>query len=131
MKLGVTLPLIDVGGEPDTARRFAETAEKLGYDHLALPPGEEARAEFAKLKGFAKEAGRDPGQIGIEVWTSAVGEPAQWRDEVKAWQDHGVTHVTLNNCFGRYHHSRIPGRTLADHMSAMERYREAVAPALA
>jgi alkanesulfonate monooxygenase SsuD/methylene tetrahydromethanopterin reductase-like flavin-dependent oxidoreductase (luciferase family) len=123
------IPLWFGGHEEVTLRRIAKWGD--GWIMLALPPGDEARAEFAKLKAFTKEAGRDPSQIGIEVWTSAVGEPASWRDEVKAWQDHGVTHVTLNNCFGRYHHTRIPGRTMADHMSAMERYREAVAPVVA
>ena len=37
MKLGVALPLIDIGGEPATVRTFAEAAEEAGYDHLAAP----------------------------------------------------------------------------------------------
>jgi hypothetical protein len=35
--------------------------------------------------------------------------------------------VTLNNSYGRYHHKRIAGRSLVEHLDAMGRYRAAVA----
>ena len=34
--------------------------------------------------------------------------------------------MTLNNVYNRYHHKRIPGRTVKDHLEAMKRYRAAV-----
>src|SRR5437762_139818 len=37
MKLGVMLPLVDIGGEPGPVREVAESAESLGYDFLATP----------------------------------------------------------------------------------------------
>jgi probable F420-dependent oxidoreductase len=37
MKLGISLPLIDIGGDPATLRDFAQAAEGLGYDHLGAP----------------------------------------------------------------------------------------------
>ena len=37
MKLGVALPLSDIGGDPATVRVFAQAAEAAGYDHLAAP----------------------------------------------------------------------------------------------
>jgi hypothetical protein len=37
MKLGVALPLSDIGGDPATVRLFAQAAEAAGYDHLAAP----------------------------------------------------------------------------------------------
>jgi alkanesulfonate monooxygenase SsuD/methylene tetrahydromethanopterin reductase-like flavin-dependent oxidoreductase (luciferase family) len=37
MQIGVTLPLIDIGGDPATVRDFAQAAEGLGYDHLGAP----------------------------------------------------------------------------------------------
>src|SRR5579885_3549483 len=36
MKLCVALPLADIGGEPETVREFAEAAEEIGYDGLAV-----------------------------------------------------------------------------------------------
>ena len=37
MKLGISLPLIDLGGDAATVRDFAQAAEGLGYDHLGAP----------------------------------------------------------------------------------------------
>src|SRR6476659_1150974 len=37
MKLGITLPLVDIQGDPTTVRDFAQAAEGLGYHHLAAP----------------------------------------------------------------------------------------------
>jgi probable F420-dependent oxidoreductase len=37
MQLGVSLPLIDIGGDPGVVRAFAQAAEAAGYDHLAAP----------------------------------------------------------------------------------------------
>src|SRR5215468_5416190 len=37
MKLGITLPLIDIQGDPATVREFAQAAEATGYDHLGAP----------------------------------------------------------------------------------------------
>jgi probable F420-dependent oxidoreductase len=120
-----SIPLWFGGHEEVTLRRIAKWGD--GWIMLAHPLGDAARAQFAKLRGFAKDAGRDPATIGLEVWTStAEGGPDAWRDEVKGWRDLGVTHVTLNSTFGRYHHKRIKGRTMADHLDALKRYRDAV-----
>ena len=35
MKLGVSLPLTDIGEDPIIIRDFAQQAEELGYKHLA------------------------------------------------------------------------------------------------
>src|SRR5215475_4918960 len=37
MRLGITLPLTDIHGEPATVRDFAQAAEGLGYHHLGAP----------------------------------------------------------------------------------------------
>src|ERR1700677_2952475 len=37
MKLGLTLPLSDIGGDPATVRLFAQAAEAAGYDYLSAP----------------------------------------------------------------------------------------------
>ncbi|ONH30868.1 LLM class F420-dependent oxidoreductase [Pseudofrankia asymbiotica] len=36
MRLGVTIPQNELGGDPDALRQFAVTAEQLGYEHLLL-----------------------------------------------------------------------------------------------
>jgi probable F420-dependent oxidoreductase len=37
MKLGVALPIVDIGGEPASLREFARAAEEIGYHGLAAP----------------------------------------------------------------------------------------------
>src|SRR6266852_5177846 len=37
MKLGVALPIVDIGGGPDAIRDFAQAAEAIGYQGIAAP----------------------------------------------------------------------------------------------
>src|SRR5438105_14953489 len=37
MKLGVALPIVDIGGEPDAVRDFVQAAEAIGYQGIAAP----------------------------------------------------------------------------------------------
>ncbi len=90
----------------------------------AHPQGPAAEAEFAKLHGYAEATGRDPAEIGIEVWVStAEGGPDDWRRAVEGWAALGVTHIALNTAYGRLHHERI----LDAHLAAMEAYLPVVA----
>jgi probable F420-dependent oxidoreductase len=118
------------GGHQDvTLRRIARWGD--GWIMLAHPPGDVARAEFAKLRSYVKEAGRDPASVGVEVWVSTgAGDEAAWRKEFEFWRDSGVTHVTVNNAYARNHHRRIAGRSLAEHLAELRRYRAAVADLL-
>src|SRR5229473_5689765 len=61
------------GGHADvTLRRVVKWGD--GWMPLAYPPGEEARAAFDKLRGYAEAAGRDPATIGIDTRVSAAGD---------------------------------------------------------
>jgi probable F420-dependent oxidoreductase len=119
------VPLWYGGHDDRTLQRIAKWGD--GWMMLAHPLGEAANADFAKLRAYAKAAGREPNSVGLGVWVSAVGDEAAWRNELQQWKAAGVTHVTLNNTYARYHHHRIEGRTLKDHIAAMTRYRSAVA----
>jgi hypothetical protein len=59
-----------------------------------------------------------------------AGAEADWREEAKFWQRSGASHLTLTTFFGRRHHKRIAGRTAAEHLAALRRYRDAVADVL-
>jgi probable F420-dependent oxidoreductase len=37
MKLGVALPIVDIGGSPEAIRDFVQAAEAIGYDGIAAP----------------------------------------------------------------------------------------------
>jgi probable F420-dependent oxidoreductase len=118
------------GGHHDlTLKRIAKWGD--GWMMLAHPAGAAAEAEFAKLRAYAEQAGRDPASIGIEIWvTDAAGDEATWREEFKYWKGAGVTDITLNSAYQRNHHQRIASRSLQAHLSALSRYRDAVADLL-
>ncbi|HTU56498.1 MAG TPA: hypothetical protein VMF62_21235, partial [Acetobacteraceae bacterium] len=54
------------------------------------------------------------------------GDEKAWRAQFNFWKSAGVTHVTLNSTYGRTHHRRIAGKSLADHLAALRRYRNAI-----
>jgi probable F420-dependent oxidoreductase len=123
------IPLWFGGHHDATLRRIAKWGD--GWMMLAYPPDASALAEFAKLRRYAEQEGRDPAAIGVEVWVAnADGDEHEWREEFRFWKGAGVTHVTLNATFGRYFHRRLATRTLDDHLAVMARYRAAVADLL-
>jgi probable F420-dependent oxidoreductase len=125
LPIGRRLPIWFGGHHDATLRRIAKWGD--GWMMLSYPPDETARAEFAKLHRYAEQEGRDPASIGIEIWVgNAAGDETAWRDEFRFWKAAGVTHVTLNGTYGRYHHQRLPGRSLVDHLGVLSRYRAAV-----
>lgn len=120
-----SIPLWFGGHQEETLKRIARWG--AGWIMLAYPQGPEADAQFAKLKRFVEEAGRDPDEVGIEVWVStAEGGPDDWKRAAESWVQSGVTHITLNTVFGRMHHQRIAEKSLDAHLSAMETYWRAV-----
>jgi probable F420-dependent oxidoreductase len=127
---GGSIPVWFGGHQDVTLRRTAKWGD--GWIMLAHPPGDGALAEFTKLREYTKSEGRDPAAMGLEVWVSVgAGGPDDWRREFEFWRDAGVTHITVNNSYGRgNHHTRIAGRSLADHVEGIETYRAAVADLL-
>jgi len=119
-----TIPVWFGGHHEKAVQRAARLAD--GWIMLAHPPGQQATDAFDQLRSAAREAGRDPGEIGLEVWMSPVGEPDAWREEVQFWKQSGVTHITCNAGFGRYHHKRIPEHSLSAHIAGLERFIDAV-----
>jgi hypothetical protein len=70
-------------------------------------------------------------QWGLEVWVSlGAGTEQGWRREIVSWKEAGVTHVTAHATYTSAHHTRIAGHSTADHLTAITRYREAVADLL-
>ena len=118
------------GGHADaTFRRAAKYGD--GFMPLAYPPNDTALAAFDKLRRMTREAGRDPSRMGIEVWTSpGGGTEDDWRREITFWKQAGVTHVTAHTTYVSGHHKRIEGRTAAEHLAMITRYRSAVADLL-
>ena len=123
---GGKIPLWFGGHVDETLRRTAKLGD--GWIMLAHPPGDRAKAEFDKLSAYTVAEGRNPAEIGLEVWVSVGADgPDEWRGEFEFWRDVGVSHITVNNTYDRGdHHTRIAGRSLADHITGIEIYRKAI-----
>jgi hypothetical protein len=118
MQLGCSLPLADIGSGPAVLRDYAQAAEGLGYAHLVAPD------HVLGANPGADHGGRRVGT------TAGAGTPEDWRREIKFWREAGVTHVTAHTTHVSGHRKRISGRSVADHLTAITRYREAVADLL-
>ena len=74
-------------------------AARLGDGWLMnprTPPGDEGRAAIEEFHGFAREAGRDPAEIGIDATVHAHGDdPERWAEVARSWEADGATHVTF------------------------------------
>jgi probable F420-dependent oxidoreductase len=49
------------------------------------------------VRGYTREAGRDPSKLGMEARLSVGQTPrAEWRQDIERWQQLGATHLTIN-----------------------------------
>ncbi|HET7041206.1 MAG TPA: LLM class F420-dependent oxidoreductase [Gemmatimonadales bacterium] len=80
------------------AEATLKRAGRLGDAWLPLPgPLEEIPPMLERLRGYAREAGRDPSAIGIgpQLVLSQVGEGGA-ADYAARWRDLGATHLSVN-----------------------------------
>src|SRR5437762_1357972 len=77
-------------------------------------------AGIERFRGYVREAGRDPGTVGVEGRVAATGTPDDWARRASAFRDMGMTHLELRTAG-----SKLPD--LDAHIEAMRRFRE-VAP---
>jgi probable F420-dependent oxidoreductase len=65
MKLGVALPIVDIGGEPAALREFAQAAEAIGYHGIAAPDhvlgvNVASRPQWSQPRARSSELYHDP-----------------------------------------------------------------------
>ena len=117
------------GHAEQTFKRIAKYGD--GFMPNRWPPGDEALAVFEKLRGLIKAEGRNPADVGLDVWVSmGKGTEDDWRKEIAFWKKAGVTHITIHTTFANAIHTRIAGKSYDDHLAAITRYRKAVADLL-
>lgn len=98
-------------------RRVARLADGWFPQFL---PDETGRATVAKMRAFAKAAGRETSSIGMEARINiSDGDPEVWQERAAAWQVLGATHVSVNTM-------RAGFRSLQDHVDAIQQFREMV-----
>jgi probable F420-dependent oxidoreductase len=61
------------------------------------PPDQVARDMLERVRGYAREAGRDPAQIGFEPRLSLAQVPErEWAEFATGWRELGATHLCVN-----------------------------------
>ncbi|MEE8363759.1 MAG: LLM class F420-dependent oxidoreductase [Dehalococcoidia bacterium] len=88
------IPVWFGGGAEAVLRRIA----RIGDGWMPQwQPGDEGRAQLAKLHEYARDAGRDPAEIGIDGRVAGrLSSEAGWADAVQAWRDIGATHIEVS-----------------------------------
>jgi probable F420-dependent oxidoreductase len=85
------------------------------------PPGPDLADAIARMRGYAMEAGRDPGSVGIEcrIRVKAGEDPAKWVELAGAYRDLGATHLSVMTAGGGF-------STPQEHLDAAIAWREAM-----
>jgi len=113
------IPVWFGGGRVDKAiRRIARIGD--GWFPMSRPDAT-LRQMIEQVQTYAKEAGRDPAAISIEARLTLQGTPEDWASEYKAWQEMGVSHVSINTM-------RCGFNTPAEHIAAIRNFKETIAP---
>ncbi|HEY7048429.1 MAG TPA: LLM class F420-dependent oxidoreductase [Jatrophihabitantaceae bacterium] len=84
-----------VGGNSEAALRRAGRLGDGWFPQRA--PDDVARAMVGQLGEYSREAGRDPGQVGVEArLTVARSARDGWAEFAAGWRDLGATHLCVN-----------------------------------
>lgn len=88
------------------------------------PPDDKMREAVERLRGYIREAGRDPSAVGIEARVNAsAGNLDEWIRQTEGWRtlggDWGATHISLNTMGAGFKSPR-------EHIEAIRRYKEAI-----
>ena len=105
-----------------TDERALRRLAKLGDGWFPqMGPDEKCRAAIEKIRAYAKEAGRDPDQIGIEGRMHYdKGSAETWGKELEAWKKLGASHVSLNTM-------KAGLTSPAAHIDALRRFQKSTA----
>ena len=80
-----------------SAEAVLRRAARYGQGWIPLgDPNEDTCQRLDRLRGYVRQAGRDPSAFGVEAWIrSGSGNAQAWRDTGEAWLALGATHLTF------------------------------------
>ena len=110
-----------LGGSAEAVlRRIARRGD--GWFPL-LQPDEKCRSMIERLRSYTREAGRDPGAVGIEGRILfANSSPEDWVKGVARWKELGATHISVNTM-------KAGLASPSAHIDAIRKFKAAVAQA--
>ena len=112
------IPIWFGGSDDRVLRRVA----RMGDGWIGnIPQADERASEVVgRIRGYAADEGRNPDDIGIEIWVAARrGGPDDWKKAVEGWTSLGATHISINTMGAGY-------TTVQEHISAIRLFAEAV-----
>jgi len=84
-------------------------------------PEEHMVEDIERLPRYNREAGRDPGSVGIEARMNArEGDLDEWVRQTEGWRDMGATHISINTMGAGF-------KSPDENLEAIGRYKEAIA----
>ena len=84
------------------------------------PPTPEAAGQMERIRGYLREAGRDPADFGVEPQAQfRGGNPDLWRSHLQSWEEIGATAISVATMNAGF-------ENVDDHIDAVRQYREAV-----
>jgi probable F420-dependent oxidoreductase len=111
------IPIWFGGGADRVMRRIGRMAD--GW-FPQFQPDSQGQEQLAKMREYARAAGRDPGDIGIEGRVSiASGSPDDWAKSAAAWDELGASHLSVNTM-----RAGLSGPD--QHIDAIRRFKDAV-----
>ena len=81
------------------------------------PPDERKRDMIEKVRGYAREAGRDSASLGIQGTVMPSGWPEESVKRAAAWKAIGATHAAVNTMNAGH-------GSAGDHIAAIRRFKE-------
>jgi probable F420-dependent oxidoreductase len=112
------IPIWMGGGADVLLRRTARLAD--GWFPQGKPD-EHMHETLERLRGYIKEAGRDPASVGIEARINGNdGNPDEWHRLTEGWRALGATHISITTM-------GMGLKSPDEHIEAIRRYREVVA----
>jgi probable F420-dependent oxidoreductase len=110
------IPIWIGGGAEAVLKRVGRLAD--GW-FPQLQPTDDAGAAIERVRGYMREAGRDPASLGIQAGGRASsGNPDEWVQRALTWRDLGATHLSAGTMGA--------GLTPRQHIEALLRWKAAV-----
>lgn len=106
-----------LGGHSEAAMRRAAA---IADGWFPTVPPDRAVEVIEQIRGYAREAGRDPGTLGVEARVSINTMPEnEWASAVQTWRDAGATHLAVNTMNAGL-------KSPDEHIEAIKRFKEVV-----
>jgi probable F420-dependent oxidoreductase len=107
------------------SERVLERIGRMADGWMPQFPPKDLGPILERVRGYARDAGRDPSTLPIEcgIRVDAGDDPQRWIDTALAYRALGATHLKVITYSGSF-------ETPQDHLEAMVRWHQAVAPAL-